>query len=96
MLHIVRHSNKKFDVVGLGRSQEYLLGSKQGYERKSGCIKVIRATMKHCFDLSENWTIFIQDDTTPEPSVFELGYKIKTLHPELKAKKKYQFPARKK
>lgn len=97
MLHIVKRPNGKFEVVALD-SRSGLLNSTypQGYDNKAGCIKEIRSTMKNCYSKKPDETILIQDDTTIEPGVWEVGFKAKIFRPDIKPKKKYVFNKKKK
>jgi len=61
MIHIIKNNAGKFEVVTISnsRSRQYLSGTNQGFERRSGSVKNIRAQMKV-------WGIYlitVQDDT---------------------------------
>jgi len=88
MIHLIKNAKGKFDNPGVGKNGEYLQGTKQGFERRAGAIKNIRAQMKNLFQLPPDATILIQDDTGDKPVVLQLGYKT-ISKTELKPKKKY-------
>jgi len=59
MIHIIKNTKGKFDVVNIARNGSFLSGSKQGFNRKAGAVKNIRAQMK----LFGATVIVVQDDT---------------------------------
>lgn len=63
MIHIFKHRggalDGKFDVAVVNSRKTYLMGSNQGYERKSGAVKVI-ASMLRMVDAP---SVCVQDDT---------------------------------
>lgn len=59
MIHIIKNKAGKFDVVNIARNGNFLSGSKQGFNRKIGAVKNIRAHMK----LFGATVIVVQDDT---------------------------------
>jgi len=60
MIHIIKNAKGKFDVVTIAGNGSFLSGSKQGFNRKAGAIKNVRAHMK----LFGANTIAVQDDTS--------------------------------
>jgi hypothetical protein len=65
-VHLIR-SGKKFDVVVLARNGELLTRTPQGYERKQGCYKWMRA-MRVAFTEGQSAPMFIvtfYDETSP-------------------------------
>lgn len=89
MIHLIKNAKGKFEAVSLAKNSEYLVGSKQGYDKIAGVIKCIRAQMKECFQIPTDGTILFQNDTTIEPGIWKLGYKTKVFMPDIKPKKKY-------
>jgi len=59
MIHIIKNAKGKFDVVTIAGNGSFLSGSKQGFNRKAGAVKNIRAQMK----LFGATVIVVQDDT---------------------------------
>jgi len=65
MVHIIKNKAGKFDVVTTARNGSFLSGSKQGFNRKAGVIKNIRAQMKEF----RSSVVVAQDDTLKRPVI---------------------------
>lgn len=84
MLHLIKNAKGKFDVVTF-RNGNYIVGSKQGYETRSGAYGNMRAQMK-TFGVG---VCQFQDDTLDKPVVFSLSLKGKPVATTGNPKKKY-------
>lgn len=86
MKHLVQNANKTFDVVTIAKNGEYLNGSNQGYERREGAFKNMRAVMKE-----DGLThTYFQDDTEPgEVVVYKLEKSGRPLFTSQKPQKRY-------
>lgn len=90
MLHIVQHpKTKKFELVAISKNGNYLMGSRQGYEKKQDVVKAIRSLMKECFMAGFEKYALVQDDTTIEPGVWFFTQKEKCFLPDAKPEPKY-------
>jgi hypothetical protein len=86
MLHLFQHPKTGFFDVATVVNGNYIVGSNQGYERRSGALKNVKAQMK----VFEVETCYYQDDTGDKPVVMILLKNGKTAPaPDRKPKKKY-------
>lgn len=85
MLHIIKNRKGKFELVAVAKNGDYLVGSKQGYERKAGVYKAIRSLMK----MMGAFVTLVQDDTTNESGVWSFTQKERTFKEDIKPSKKY-------
>jgi uncharacterized protein YegP (UPF0339 family) len=90
MLHIVQHpKTKKFELVAVSKNGNYLMGSKQGYEKKQAVYKAIRSLIKDCFVAIGGADVLVQDDTTTESGVWAFSLTERKFMPDVKPKPKY-------
>ena len=66
-IHLIRNSKKLFDLR-IVMNGNLALHSNQGYERKAGCYKVIRAMAK---SMGQPMILF-QDDTFETPQIWRI------------------------
>lgn len=91
MIHIVQNSQKKFEVRMVAKNGNLLLGTSQGYERRTGCYKAIRSCMKDCFGIEPEMGVLVQDDTVVPSVIFVVYRKSKNLVIGMKPKKRYEI-----
>lgn len=84
MLHLFKNSKGKYEVATISNGN-YIVGSHQGYEKRSGAYGNMRAQMK-TFGVG---ICQFQDDTLEKPVIFSLGVKGKPVATTGKPKKKY-------
>lgn len=77
MIHIYKNSKGKYEVAVVSKNGNYVLGSKQGYERKRGAYTAIRSAMK-AFDSA---AALFQDDTLLKPEIFVIDSS--SIHPPI-------------
>jgi hypothetical protein len=94
MIHLFKHSKGKlkgkFDIALVVRGK-YIVGSNQGYERKSGCYNAMIAICRTLPVVGRLGSCKFQDDTFDKPLVVDLdaGNKM-TFSSTKKPTKKYQ------
>lgn len=90
MIHIVQHpKSKKYEVVCLSKNGQYIVGSKQGYEKKAGCYTAIKALIKSCFVSIGGAIVLYQDDTTIIPGVWSISTNERKFQEGIKPKRRY-------
>lgn len=86
MIHLFKNNAGKFEIAVVNNGK-YIVGSRQGYNRKAGAIGAIASIMN---SFNGNRTCVFQDDTFDTSKVFVLKYD-KTIREltNVKPKKKY-------
>ncbi|MES2457215.1 MAG: hypothetical protein V4594_16795 [Bacteroidota bacterium] len=89
MIHIIKNTAGKFDVVTIAKNGAHLSGTRQGFESRMAVYKNIRSQMKQ-FGVDPNIGVLVQDDTLAQPTVIRLWDKGLTLNLGYIPEKKYQ------
>lgn len=71
MNHLFRHPNGKFGIALVSSNGNYIMGSNQGYERRSGCYKALKVLLEESIvDGGGASFLRYQDDTLKKPKVY--------------------------